>query len=144
MPIYPPKLYHLTVEYLMAYGQMDQFKAQRGFITYEFETLSDQVMKNITDYTTSLSQLSRLSIVSTESHDENIPFDRCVKVFGQNSSRLDIALLRDALHCELWTTGIPIGDLRNTKSITVTHKKLHMKLQFIDAENLFGPMTLKI
>ncbi|KAA6366663.1 MAG: hypothetical protein EZS28_037810 [Streblomastix strix] len=39
--------------------------------------------------------------------------------------------------------GVPIGDLNNTKSITVTHKKSHMKLQFIDAENLFGPMTLK-
>ncbi|KAA6399772.1 MAG: hypothetical protein EZS28_004698 [Streblomastix strix] len=39
--------------------------------------------------------------------------------------------------------GVPIGDLNNTKSITVTHKKSHMKLQFIDAENRFGPMTLK-
>ncbi|KAA6375298.1 MAG: hypothetical protein EZS28_029175 [Streblomastix strix] len=75
--------------------------------------------------------------------DENIPFDRCVKVLGQNSSRFDIALLWDAYDCELWTMGVPIGDLNNTKSITVTHKKLHMKLQFIDAENVFGPMTLK-
>ncbi|KAA6386777.1 MAG: hypothetical protein EZS28_017696 [Streblomastix strix] len=39
--------------------------------------------------------------------------------------------------------GVPIGSLNNTNSITVTHKKSHMKLQFIDAENLFGPMTLK-
>ncbi|KAA6359568.1 MAG: hypothetical protein EZS28_044905 [Streblomastix strix] len=75
--------------------------------------------------------------------DENIPFDKCVKVLGQNSSRFDIALLWDALECELWTMGVPIGDLNNTKSITVTNKKSHMKLQFIDAENLFGPMTLK-
>ncbi|KAA6374577.1 MAG: hypothetical protein EZS28_029897, partial [Streblomastix strix] len=58
-------------------------------------------------------------------------------------SRFDIALLWDALDCELWTMGVPIGSLNNTKSITVTHKKSHMKLQFIDAENLFGPMTLK-
>ncbi|KAA6396568.1 MAG: hypothetical protein EZS28_007901 [Streblomastix strix] len=75
--------------------------------------------------------------------DENIPFDRCIKVLRWNSSRFDIALLWDALDCELWTMGVPIGDLNNTKSITVTHKKSHMKLQFIDAENLFGPMTLK-
>ncbi|KAA6370193.1 MAG: hypothetical protein EZS28_034280 [Streblomastix strix] len=39
--------------------------------------------------------------------------------------------------------GVAIGDLNSTKSITVTHKKSHMKFQFIDAENLFGPMTLK-
>ncbi|KAA6396527.1 MAG: hypothetical protein EZS28_007949 [Streblomastix strix] len=39
--------------------------------------------------------------------------------------------------------GVPIGDLNNTKSITVIYKKSHMKLQFIDAENLFDPMTLK-
>ncbi|KAA6372759.1 MAG: hypothetical protein EZS28_031714 [Streblomastix strix] len=39
--------------------------------------------------------------------------------------------------------GVPIGDLNNSKSITVPYKKFHMKFQFIDAENLFGPMTLK-
>ncbi|KAA6385368.1 MAG: hypothetical protein EZS28_019105, partial [Streblomastix strix] len=187
----------------MAYGIMDQFKAQRGFITYDFETLSDQVMINVTDQTTLLSQLSKLSNASTEVFpnrdqsyelvkrcqtlfdelsqnyqdrlekyelpnssffvhlqlaqtfesieqmyqsmkydDENIPFDRCVKVLGWNSSRFDIALLWDALDCELWTMDIPIGDLNNTQSITVTNKKSRMKLQFIDAENLFVPMTL--
>ncbi|KAA6368357.1 MAG: hypothetical protein EZS28_036116 [Streblomastix strix] len=42
MPICPAILNHPTVEYLMAYDLMDQFKAQRGFITYDFETLSDQ------------------------------------------------------------------------------------------------------
>ncbi|KAA6399733.1 MAG: hypothetical protein EZS28_004739 [Streblomastix strix] len=75
--------------------------------------------------------------------DDNIPFDRCVKVLGWISSRFDIALLWDALDCELWTMGVLIGDLNNTKSITVTYKKSHMKLQFIDAESKFGPMTLK-
>ncbi|KAA6366358.1 MAG: hypothetical protein EZS28_038115 [Streblomastix strix] len=76
-------------------------------------------------------------------NDENIAFDKCVKVLGRNSSRFDIVLLQDALDCELWTMGVPIGDSNNTKSITVTHKKSHMKFQFIDAENQFGPMTLK-
>ncbi|KAA6353135.1 MAG: hypothetical protein EZS28_051338, partial [Streblomastix strix] len=38
---------------------------------------------------------------------------------------------------------VSIGDLNNAKSITVTHIKSHMKLQFIDAENLFEPTTLK-
>ncbi|KAA6370641.1 MAG: hypothetical protein EZS28_033832 [Streblomastix strix] len=204
MPICPAILNHLTIEYLMAGGLMDQFKGQRGFITYDFETLSDQVMKEITDQTTLLSQLSKLSIASTEVYpnqdksyelvkrcytlfdelsddyqerlqdyglpsnssfvhlwlaqtfesaeeiyqymkyeNEDIPFDKCVKVLGWNSSRFDIALLWDALDCELWSMGVLIGDLNNTKSITVTHKKSHMKLQFIDAENLFGPMILK-
>ncbi|KAA6360087.1 MAG: hypothetical protein EZS28_044386, partial [Streblomastix strix] len=205
MPICPALLNHPTLEYLMAYGIMDQFRAQRGFITYDFGTLSDQVMKNITDQTTLLSQLSKLSIASTEVFpnqdksyelvkrwytlfdelsenyqyqlenfelpskssfvhlwlaqtfesaeeiyqcmkydDENIPFDKCVKVLGWNSSRFDIALLWDALDCELWTMGVPIGDLNNTKSITVSHKKLHMKLYFIDAQNLFAPTTSQI
>ncbi|KAA6392695.1 MAG: hypothetical protein EZS28_011780 [Streblomastix strix] len=204
MPICPAILNLPTVEYLTALGIMDQFKAQCGFITYDFETVSEQVMKNITDQTTLLSQLHKLSIASTEVYpnrdksyelvkrcytlfdelsenyqeqldryelpsnssfvhlwlaqtfesaeeiyqcmkyeDENIPFDRCVKIQGWNSSRFDIALLRDALDCELWSMGVPIGGLNNTKSISVTHKKSHMKLQFIDAENLFGPMTLK-
>ncbi|KAA6392556.1 MAG: hypothetical protein EZS28_011919 [Streblomastix strix] len=204
MPKCSALLNHPTVEYLKIYGIMDQFKAQRGFITYNFETLSDQVTKNITDQTTLLSQLSKLSIASTEVFpnqdksyelvrrcytlfdelsenyqeqlqnyglpsnssfihlwlaqtfesaeqicqclkydNENIPFDRYVKVLGWNSSRFEIALLWDALDCELWTVGVPIGDLNNTKSITVTHKKSHMKLQFIDIENLFGLKTLK-
>ncbi|KAA6402765.1 MAG: hypothetical protein EZS28_001710 [Streblomastix strix] len=204
MPICPAVLNHPTIEYLMAYGLMDQFKAQRGFITYDFETLTNQVMKEITDQTTLLSQLSKLSIASTEAYpnqdksyelvkrcyalfdelandyqeqlenygqqsnssfvhlwlaqtfesaeqiyqcmkydDENIPFDRYVKVLGWNSSRFDTALLQDTLDFEFWTMGVPIGDLNNTKSITVIHKKSHMKLQFIDAENLFGPTTLK-
>ncbi|KAA6376146.1 MAG: hypothetical protein EZS28_028327, partial [Streblomastix strix] len=75
--------------------------------------------------------------------DENIPFDKCVKVLGWNSSRFDIVLLWDALDCELWTMGFPIDDLNNIKSITVTCKKSNMKLQFIDAENLLGQMKLK-
>ncbi|KAA6381239.1 MAG: hypothetical protein EZS28_023234 [Streblomastix strix] len=204
MPICSAILNHPTIEYLMAYGLMDQFKAQRGFITYDFETVSDQVMKETTDQTTLFSQLSKLSIASTEVYpnrdksyelvkrcytlfdelsdnyqeqldryelppnssfvhlwlvqtfesaeqiyqcmkyeDEKILFDKCIKVLGWNSSRFDIALLWDALDCELLTMGVPIGSLNNTKSITVTHNKSHMKLQFIDAENLFGPMTLK-
>ncbi|KAA6388839.1 MAG: hypothetical protein EZS28_015634 [Streblomastix strix] len=204
MPIFPAKQSHPTIEYLMAYRLMDQFKAQRGFITYDFETLSDQVMKKITDQTILLSQLYKLSTVSTEVYpnndksyklvkkyytlfdeqandyqeqlqryelpsnssfvhlwlaqtfesaeqiyqcmkycDENIPFDRCIKVFGWNSLRFDIDLLWDELDSEHWTMGVPIGDLNNIKSITVTNKKSNMKLQFIDAENLFGSMTLK-
>ncbi|KAA6385685.1 MAG: hypothetical protein EZS28_018787 [Streblomastix strix] len=75
--------------------------------------------------------------------DENIPFEKCVNVLGWNSSRFDIALLWDALDCELWTMDVSIGDLNNAKSITVTRKKSHRKLQFIDAVNLFGQMTLK-
>ncbi|KAA6403911.1 MAG: hypothetical protein EZS28_000567 [Streblomastix strix] len=204
MPICPAVLNHPTIEYLKAYELMDQFKAQRGFITYDFEILNDQVMKKITDQTTLLSQLSKLSIASTEVfpnqeksyelvkrcytlfdessnnyqeqlknyglpsnssfvhlklaqtfesaeqiyqcmkyENENIAFDRCVKVLGWNSSKFDIVLLLDALDCELWTMGVPIGDLNNTKSITVTYKKSYMKLQFIDADNLFGSMSLK-
>ncbi|KAA6402479.1 MAG: hypothetical protein EZS28_001992 [Streblomastix strix] len=71
MPICPAILSHHTIEYLMAYGLMDQFKAQRGFITLDFETLSDQVMKNITDQTKLLSQLSRLSNASTGVYPNN-------------------------------------------------------------------------
>ncbi|KAA6308555.1 MAG: hypothetical protein EZS28_056667, partial [Streblomastix strix] len=40
--------------------------------------------------------------------------------------------------------GVLIGDLNNTKSISVTHKKSQMILQFIDAENLFGPRELLV
>ncbi|KAA6397886.1 MAG: hypothetical protein EZS28_006587 [Streblomastix strix] len=203
MPICPAILRHPTMEYLMAYGLMDQFKAQRGFITYDFETLSDQVMKNIKDQITLLSQLSKLSIASTKVHpnrdktqelvkicytlfdelandyqeqlknyglpsnssfvhlwlaqtfesaeqiyqcmkyDENIPFDKCVKVLGWNSSRFDITLLWDAQYYEILTMVVPVGDLNNTKSIIVTYKKQLIKLQIVGAENLFGLMTLK-
>ncbi|KAA6367781.1 MAG: hypothetical protein EZS28_036692 [Streblomastix strix] len=185
MPKCPATLSHPTIEHLMAYRLTDQFKVQRGFITYDFQIFSDQVMKNITDQTTLVSRLSGLSIASTEVYpnqdksyefvmrcnklfdelaynyqeqlekyeltnsspfihlwlaqtfesaeqiywcqkygDVNIPFDKYVKVLGWNSSRFDIALLWDALDCELWTMGVYIGDLNNTKSITVTHKKI--------------------
>ncbi|KAA6386223.1 MAG: hypothetical protein EZS28_018252, partial [Streblomastix strix] len=167
----------------MALGLMDQFKAQRGFITHDFETLCDQIMEKKTDQTTLLTQLSRLLITSTEVYpnrdksyefvkrcytlfdklandyqeqldryelpskssfvhlwlaqtfesaeeiyqcmkygDENIPFDKCVKRLGWNSSIFDIALLWDALDCELWTMGVSIGDLNKTNSITLTFK----------------------
>jgi hypothetical protein len=46
--------------------------------------------------------------------DENIPFDKRVKVLGWNSSRFDIALLCYAFDCELWTMDILIGDFNNT------------------------------
>ncbi|KAA6399793.1 MAG: hypothetical protein EZS28_004683 [Streblomastix strix] len=77
-------------------------------------------------------------------NDENNPFDKCVKVIAWNSSRFDIVLLWDSLDCELQIMGAPIDDLNNSKSITVTYNRSHMKLQFYDAENLFGTMTLKI
>ncbi|KAA6386174.1 MAG: hypothetical protein EZS28_018300 [Streblomastix strix] len=157
-------------EYLMAYGLMNQFKAQRGFITYDFETLSDQVMKNITDQTTLLSQLSKLSIASTEvypNRDKSYEltkrsytlFDELANDYQEQLEKYELPFNSSFVHlwlaqtfesaeqifqyCELWIMGVPIGDLKNTKSITVTHKRSRMKLQFIDAENLFGPMTLK-
>ncbi|KAA6399387.1 MAG: hypothetical protein EZS28_005084 [Streblomastix strix] len=192
MPTCYAILNHPTIENLMAYRLLNHFKDQRGFIIYDFETLSDQVMKNITDQTSLLSQLSKLSIASTEVYlnndkpvkfginaksyelvkrhytlfdklandyqeqleiyglpsnssfvhlwlaqtfvsaeqiyqsmkydNENIPFDKCVKVLGWNSSRFDIALQCDALDCELWSMSIPNGDLNNTKSITTCVK----------------------
>ncbi|KAA6382721.1 MAG: hypothetical protein EZS28_021752 [Streblomastix strix] len=170
MSICPAILSHPTTEYLMVFGIIDQFKAQRGFITYDFETLSDQVMKEITDQTTLLSQLHKLSIASTEVHPNNDKsyelvnsyytlFDELSDNYQEqlenyglpsNSSFVHLWLAQTFesaeqiyQYCELWTLGVPICDLNNTKSITVTHKKSHMKLQFIDAENLFGPMTLK-
>ncbi|KAA6396881.1 MAG: hypothetical protein EZS28_007591 [Streblomastix strix] len=89
MPICPAVLNHSTVQYLMAYGIMDQFKAQRGFITYELETLSDQVMKNIIDQTTLLSQLSKLSIASAEvfpNQDKSYELvKRCYTLFDELS-----------------------------------------------------------
>ncbi|KAA6362512.1 MAG: hypothetical protein EZS28_041961, partial [Streblomastix strix] len=89
MPICPAILNHPTTEYLMALGLMDQFKAQRGFITYDFETLSDSVMKNITDQTTLLSQLSKLSIASTEvfpNQDKSYELvKRCYTLFDELS-----------------------------------------------------------
>ncbi|KAA6391955.1 MAG: hypothetical protein EZS28_012519 [Streblomastix strix] len=89
MPICPAILNHPTVEYLMAYDLMDQFKAQRGFITYDFQTLSDQVMKNITDQTTLLSQLYKLSIASTEvypNRDKSYELvKRCYTLFDEQS-----------------------------------------------------------
>ncbi|KAA6393137.1 MAG: hypothetical protein EZS28_011336 [Streblomastix strix] len=73
----------------MAYGLMDQFKAKRGFITYDFETLSDQVMKNVIDQTTLLSQLSQLSIASTEvfpNQDKSYELvKRCYTLFDELS-----------------------------------------------------------
>ncbi|KAA6360268.1 MAG: hypothetical protein EZS28_044205, partial [Streblomastix strix] len=89
MPICPAILNHPTIEYLMAMGLMDQFKAQRGFITYDFETLSDQVMKEITDQTTLLSQLHKLSIASTEvfpNQDKSYELvKRCYTLFDELS-----------------------------------------------------------
>ncbi|KAA6334177.1 MAG: hypothetical protein EZS28_053093, partial [Streblomastix strix] len=89
MPICPAILNHPTVEYLMANGLMDQFKVQRGFIKYDFETLSDQVMKNITDQTTLLSQLSKLSIASIEvfpNQDKSyLLVNRCYTLFDELS-----------------------------------------------------------
>ncbi|KAA6372559.1 MAG: hypothetical protein EZS28_031914, partial [Streblomastix strix] len=64
-------------------------------------------------------------------------FNLVVKIYTYHEE------LEGKIDCELWTMGVHIDDRNNTKSITVMHKKSHMKLQFIDAENLFGPMTLK-
>ncbi|KAA6391374.1 MAG: hypothetical protein EZS28_013103, partial [Streblomastix strix] len=89
IPICPAILNYPTEEYLMAMGLVDQFKAQRGFITYDFETLSDQVMKNITDHTTLLSQLHKLSIASTEvypNRDKSYELvKRCYTLFDELS-----------------------------------------------------------
>ncbi|KAA6400250.1 MAG: hypothetical protein EZS28_004229 [Streblomastix strix] len=75
--------------------------------------------------------------------DETIPYSMEVSIVGFNSSRFDISLIIQQMQCKDWTISNYIGSPSQAKQAIVHHKKLNLKVKFVDMLMYLQPMELK-
>ncbi|KAA6368156.1 MAG: hypothetical protein EZS28_036317 [Streblomastix strix] len=75
--------------------------------------------------------------------DEKIPYSVEVPIVGFNSSRFDISLIISYMQCKDWTITNYTGSPSTAKLIIVHHKKLNLKVKFVDMLTYLQPMELK-
>ncbi|KAA6356794.1 MAG: hypothetical protein EZS28_047679, partial [Streblomastix strix] len=75
--------------------------------------------------------------------DEKIPYSIEVPIVGFNSSRFDISLIISYMQCKDWTITNYTGSPSTAKLIIVHHKKLNLKVKFVDMLTYLQPMELK-
>ncbi|KAA6399004.1 MAG: hypothetical protein EZS28_005463 [Streblomastix strix] len=75
--------------------------------------------------------------------DKAMQYNVDVPVIGFNSSMFDFSLIFKNLQCADWQIKSYIGSSGVAKQIVVQHKKLDVKLKFIDILTYYVPITLK-
>ncbi|KAA6376449.1 MAG: hypothetical protein EZS28_028024 [Streblomastix strix] len=75
--------------------------------------------------------------------DKAMQYNVDVPVIGFNSSKFDFSLIFKNLQCADWQIKSYIGSSGVAKQIVVQHKKLDVKLKFIDIFTYYVPITLK-
>ncbi|KAA6374210.1 MAG: hypothetical protein EZS28_030263 [Streblomastix strix] len=75
--------------------------------------------------------------------DETIPYSMEVPIVGFNSSRFDISLIISQMQCKDWTISNYIGSPTQAKQVIVHHKKMNLKVKFVDMLTYLQPMELK-
>ncbi|KAA6363654.1 MAG: hypothetical protein EZS28_040819, partial [Streblomastix strix] len=75
--------------------------------------------------------------------DKTIPYSMEVPIVGFNSSRFDISLIISQMQCKDWTISNYIGSASTAKQVIVHHKKLNLKVKFVDMLTYLQPMELK-
>ncbi|KAA6382788.1 MAG: hypothetical protein EZS28_021685 [Streblomastix strix] len=75
--------------------------------------------------------------------DKNMQYNVEVPVIGFNSSKFDFSLIFRNLQCADWEIKNYIGSSGIAKQIVVQHKRLDVKLKFIDVLSYYVPITLK-
>ncbi|KAA6368664.1 MAG: hypothetical protein EZS28_035809, partial [Streblomastix strix] len=75
--------------------------------------------------------------------DDTIPYSMEVPIVGFNSSRFDISLIISQMQCKDWTISNYIGSASTAKQVIVHHKKLNLKVKFVDMLTYLQPMELK-
>ncbi|KAA6380110.1 MAG: hypothetical protein EZS28_024364 [Streblomastix strix] len=74
---------------------------------------------------------------------ETIPYSMEVPIVGFNSSRFDISLIISYIQCKDWIISNYIGSPSQAKQVIVHHKKLNLKVKFVDMLTYLQPMELK-
>ncbi|KAA6378313.1 MAG: hypothetical protein EZS28_026160, partial [Streblomastix strix] len=75
--------------------------------------------------------------------DDKIPYSIEVPIDGFNSSRFDISLIISYMQCKDWTITNYTGSPSTAKLIIVHHKKLNLKVKFVDMLTYLQSMELK-
>ncbi|KAA6372693.1 MAG: hypothetical protein EZS28_031780 [Streblomastix strix] len=75
--------------------------------------------------------------------DDTIPYSMEVPIVGFNSSRFDISLIISQMQCKDWTISNYTGSASTAKQVTEHHKKLNLKVKFVDMLTYLQPMELK-
>ncbi|KAA6398676.1 MAG: hypothetical protein EZS28_005802 [Streblomastix strix] len=75
--------------------------------------------------------------------DETILYQMEVPIVGFNSSRFDISLIIQQMQCKDWTISNYIGSPTQAKQVIAHHKKMNLKVKFVDMLTYLQPMELK-
>ncbi|KAA6360974.1 MAG: hypothetical protein EZS28_043499, partial [Streblomastix strix] len=75
--------------------------------------------------------------------DDTIPYSMEVPIVGFNSSRFDISLIISQMQCKDWTINNYIGSPTQAKQVIVHHKKLNLKVKFVDMLTYLQRMEFK-
>ncbi|KAA6372925.1 MAG: hypothetical protein EZS28_031548 [Streblomastix strix] len=162
-PYCPHIMHNKTYQYLLANGRENEYKPTQYFITYDLETIPKIVNKKFGKSSYQMYELFPLSVASTIRNkqeaeqvnadnqyltaagtiDEKIPYSVEVPIVGFNSSRFDISLIISYMQCKDWTITNYTGSPSTAKLIIVHHKKLNLKVKFVDMLTYLQPMELK-
>ncbi|KAA6353799.1 MAG: hypothetical protein EZS28_050674, partial [Streblomastix strix] len=162
-PYCPHIMHNKTYQYLLANGRENEYKPTQYFITYDLETVPKIVNKKFGKSSYQMYELFPLSVASTIRNkqeaeqvnadnqyltaagtiDEKIPYSIEVPIVGFNSSRFDISLIISYMQCKDWTITNYTGSPSTAKLIIVHHKKLNLKVKFVDMLTYLQPMELK-
>ncbi|KAA6361754.1 MAG: hypothetical protein EZS28_042719, partial [Streblomastix strix] len=162
-PYCPHIMHNKTYQYLLANGRENEYKPTQYFITYDLETVPKIVNKKFGKSSYQMYELFPLSVASTIRNkqegeqvnadnqyliaagtiDEKIPYSIEVPIVGFNSSRFDISLIISYMQCKDWTITNYTGSPTTAKLIIVHHKKLNLKVKFVDMLTYLQPMELK-
>ncbi|KAA6382150.1 MAG: hypothetical protein EZS28_022323, partial [Streblomastix strix] len=90
-------------------------------------------------------QVNADNLYITEAYtiDETIPYSMEIPIVGFNSSRFDISLIISQLQCKDWIISNYIGSASTAKQVIVHHKKLNLKVKFVDMLTYLQPMELR-
>ncbi|KAA6359551.1 MAG: hypothetical protein EZS28_044922, partial [Streblomastix strix] len=75
--------------------------------------------------------------------DKTIPYSMEVPIVRFNSSRFDISLIISQMQCKDWTISNYIGSPTQAKQVIVHHKKMNLKVKFVDMLTYLQPMELR-
>ncbi|KAA6398764.1 MAG: hypothetical protein EZS28_005704, partial [Streblomastix strix] len=127
-------------------GRQYEFKPTQYFITYDLETVPKIVKKSsVNQAVKQADQVNADNQCITEACtiDESIPYSMEVPIVGFNSSRFDISLIISQMQCKDWTISNYIDSPSQAKQVIEHHKKLNMKVKFVDMLTNLQPMELK-
>ncbi|KAA6390015.1 MAG: hypothetical protein EZS28_014457 [Streblomastix strix] len=144
-PYCPHIMHNKTYQYLLANGRENEYKPTQYFITYDLETVPKFVNKKFGKSSYQMYELFPLSIASTIRNKQEAEQVNADNQYLTSAGTIDekIPYSIEVPICKDWTITNYTGSPSTAKLIIVHHKKLNLKVKFVDILTYLQPMELK-